>query len=134
MAELQPPEYLERGVEMYEYTGGKLEFIDGDGNLDAEGVDLLVPMLAACDGDAERVSLRPLARLGLGAPRIGRRPLLRSRLPAGLEAVEHAFDEAMAPGLGVCRGLPRRAVVGRDMILFDGALEAVSTIGPSNFP
>ena len=41
------PEYLVRGVEMYDYIGSKLEFIDGDGNLDAEDVDALVPMLAA---------------------------------------------------------------------------------------
>jgi hypothetical protein len=32
---------------MYDYIGSKLEFIDGDGNLDAEDVDALVPLLAA---------------------------------------------------------------------------------------
>ena len=41
------PEYLVRGIEMYDYIGSKLEFIDGDGNLDPEDVDAFVPLLAA---------------------------------------------------------------------------------------
>lgn len=31
---------------MYDCAGSKLEFIDGDGNLDPEDVDALVPLLA----------------------------------------------------------------------------------------
>jgi hypothetical protein len=41
------PEYLVRGVETYDYLGSKLEFIDGDGNLNAEDVDAIVTLLTA---------------------------------------------------------------------------------------
>ena len=40
------PEYLTRGIEPLEVVGSKLEFIDGDGNLDADDVDALAVMLA----------------------------------------------------------------------------------------
>jgi hypothetical protein len=40
------PECLRRGIEPREVVGSKLEFIDGDGNLDADDVDALTVMLA----------------------------------------------------------------------------------------
>jgi hypothetical protein len=41
------PEFLQRGIEMYDYPGTKSEVFDPAGNLDADDVDALVPMLSA---------------------------------------------------------------------------------------
>ena len=90
------PEYLVRGVEMYDYTGSKLEFIDGDGNLDAEGVDALVPMLTGATATPNECHYALWQGWGWVHP--GSIAVFSSgQGSGGARAVEQAFNEAMAP-------------------------------------
>jgi hypothetical protein len=123
------PEYLVRGVEMYDYLGSSLEFIDGDGNLDAEDVDALVPRLAAATATPNECHYALWHGWGWVHP--GSMAVLSSgQDSAGARAIEQTFDEAMAPVWTFAAACPVEPWWGgRDMILFDGALDAVSTIG-----
>jgi hypothetical protein len=123
------PEYLVRGVEMYDYIGSKLEFIDGDGNLDAEDVDALGPLLAAATETPNECHYALWQGWGWVHPRS---MAVSSSVQGcgGAGAIEQAFNEAMAPVWTFAAACPVEPWWGgRDMILFDGALDAVSTIG-----
>ena len=105
------PEYLTRGLEMYEYPGSTLEFIDGDGNLDAADVDALVPMLAAETVTPDRCHYALWDGWGWvhrGDHRVVSGAGLRWRGIRGAGARRRD-----ASGVDVCRRLPGRAVVGR---------------------
>jgi hypothetical protein len=123
------PEYLVRGVEMYDYIGSKLEFIDGDGNLDAEDVDALVPLLAAATDTPNECHYALWQGWGWVHP--GSMAVCSSVQGCGGDgAIEQSFDEAMAPVWGFAAACPVEPWWGgREMILFDGALDAVSSIG-----
>jgi hypothetical protein len=123
------PEYLVRGVEMYDYSGSKLEFIDGDGNLDAEDVDALVPLLAAATATPNECHYALWQGWGWVHP--GSVTVCSSADDsAEAQAIEDAFDEAMAPVWNFAAACPVEPWWGgRDMIMFDGPVEAVSTIG-----
>jgi hypothetical protein len=123
------PEYLVRGLEMYDYIGSKLEFIDGDGNLDAEDVDALVPLLTAATTTPNECHYALWQGWGWVYPGS---MAVRSSLPASAEAqaIELAFNEAMTPVWNFAAACPVEPWWGgRDMILFDGPVDAVSTIG-----
>lgn len=123
------PEYLVRGVEMYEYVGTKLEFIDGDGNLDADDVDALVPLLG------ERTSTPDRCHYALwGGWGWVHRGSITAWTPGqdsdGAASVERALEDAMRPVWTFAASCPVEPWWGgRDMILFDGPLDAVVTIG-----
>jgi hypothetical protein len=122
------PEYLVRGVEPYNYVGSKLEFIDGDGNLDAEDVDALVPLLAAATATPNECHYALWQ--GWGWVRPGSMDVLAPQDTAETRAIKHAFNETMALVSNFVAACPVEPWWGgRDMILFDGPVDAVSTIG-----
>jgi hypothetical protein len=123
------PEYLARGVEMFDYLGSKLEFIDGDGNLDAEHVDTLVPLLAGATATPDECHYALWQGWGWVHP--GSTAVLSSaRAPAEARAIERTYDEAMAQVWNFAATCPVEPWWGgRDMILFDGAVDSVSTVG-----
>lgn len=122
------PEYLVRGVEMYDFIGTKLELIDGDGNLDAGDVDALVPLL---EGATATPSIcRYALWQGWGWEHRGSMSVLSSGDAAEKQAIRAVFDEAMAPVWTFAATCPVEPWWGgRDVILFDGPIEAVATIG-----
>lgn len=126
------PEYLVRGVEMYDYVGTKLEFIDGDGNLDAEDVDALIPLLA--QATAKPSVCHYALWQGWGWVHQGSMHVWSSREDAAeIQVIQHAFEDAMAPVWTFAAACPVEPWWGgRDMILFDGPIDAVSTIGRRN--
>ncbi|MPY93173.1 MAG: hypothetical protein GEV08_08930 [Acidimicrobiia bacterium] len=123
------PEYLVRGVEMYDYVGSRLELIDGDGNLDAEDVDALVPLLAAASATPDECHYA----LWQGWGWVHRGPMVAwspGQDSDGARSIERAFNESMAPVWTFAAACPVEPWWGgRDMILFDGAVDAVPTIG-----
>jgi hypothetical protein len=123
------PEFLVRGVEMYDYIGSKLEFIDGDGNLGAEDVDGLVPLLAAATATPNECHYALWQGWGWVHP--GSVAVCSSpRDAAEARASEHAFNEAMVPVWKFAAACPVQPWWGgRDMILFDGPVDAVAAIG-----
>jgi hypothetical protein len=122
------PEYLVRGLEMYDYIGSKLEFIDGDGNLDAEDVDALVPLLTAATTTPNDCHYALWQGWGWVYP--GSMAVCSPPASAEAQAIELAFNEAMTPVWNFAAACPVEPWWGgRDMILFDGPVDAVSTIG-----
>jgi hypothetical protein len=122
------PEYLVRGVETPEYSGSKLEFIDGDGNLDAEDVDALVPLLATATASPEHCHYALWQGWGWVHP--GSTAVVVSPDTAAVRGPEHAFNDEMAPVWNFAAACPVEPWWGgRDMILFDGPVGAVSAIG-----
>lgn len=126
------PEYLVRGLEMYEDVGSKLEFIDGDGNLDAEDLDVLVPLLAGATAAPNECHYALWE--GWGWVHRGSRFVSSpGQDDAAGRAIGQAFNEAMTPVWTFAAACPVEPWWGgRDMILFDGAVDAVSTIGHRN--
>lgn len=123
------PEYLTRGLTMYEYRESKLEFIDGDGNLDADDVDALVPLLASATGAPDRCHYALWDGWGWV-----HRGSITAWAPGqdsdGAASVEQALDGAMRPVWTFAAACPVEPWWGgRDMILFDGPVDAVGTIG-----
>jgi hypothetical protein len=127
------PEYLVRGIEMYDFIGSKLQFIDGDGNLDAEDLDALVPLLAVATATPNECHYALWQGWGWVHP--GSMTVLSSgQDPASTRTIERTFNEAMAPVWSFAAACPVEPWWGgRDMILFDGAVDAVSTIGHQDF-
>jgi hypothetical protein len=122
------PEYLVRGVETCDYVGSKLEFIDGDGNLDAEDVDALIPLLAAATSTPNECHYALWQGWGWVYPES--MDVVVPQDSAETQAIKHAFNEAMAPVWNFAAACPVEPWWGgRDMILFEGPLDAVSTIG-----
>ena len=93
-------------------SGSKLEFIDGDGNLDAEDVDSLVPRLAATTATPNDCHYGLWQ--GWGWMYRGSMVALSSGPDAaGVRTIEQAFNEAMTPVWTFARSVPNRALVGR---------------------
>lgn len=122
------PEYLLRGVEMYDYVGSKLEHIDGDGNLDADDVDALVPLLAAATTTPHHCHYALWS--GWGWVHRDSTYVWSSAGRGEVQASNRAYESAMAPVWSLAAACPVEPWWGgRDMILFDGAIDAVSAIG-----
>ena len=129
------PEYLVRGTEMYDYVGSKLEFIDGDGNLDAEDVDALVLPLAAATTTPHDCHYGLWDGWGWVRPgSMHRRSTFvwssQADAATHARALQDALEAEMAPVWSFAVTCPVEPWWGgRSTILFDGPLEAVSSIG-----
>jgi hypothetical protein len=130
------PEYLVRGVERYDdHVGNKLEFIDGDGNLDAEDVDALVPLLAAATATPAECHYALWRGWGWVFPGPMHRRSTRvwssdEDAAAGARALQAELETEMAPVWSFAAACPVEPWWGgRDMILFDGSVDAVAAIG-----
>ncbi len=121
------PEYLVRGIAADDDVATRLVFIDGDGNLDAEKVDALVPLLAAETATPNECHFALWEGWGWVHPGSVMMVTFDSdQTPA----IERAFNDTMAPAWRFAAACPVEPWWGgRDMILFDGPVEAVSTIG-----
>lgn len=121
------PEYLTRGVEPLEVVGSKLEFIDGDGNLDADDVDALTVMLTGATSTPDQCHYA--LWLGWGWVHPGSMMIVGQN-SARVEAINDAYAKAMAPVWEFAAACPvEQWWGGRDMILFDGPIGAVASIG-----
>lgn len=122
------PEYLTRGDEPL-VVGPTLEFIDGDGNLDADYVDALTSMLANATSTPR--DCHYALWQGWGWVHQGSKSV--TSWPPDAEATRaanHAIAVAMEPVWKLAAACPVEPWWGgRDMILFDGPIDAVSAIG-----
>lgn len=121
------PEYLRRGVGPLEVVGSKLEFIDGDGNLDADDVDALAVMLA--DATSTPDDCHYALWQGWGWVHPGPMMVVGED-STQVRAINDGLADAMAPVWELVAACPVEPWWGgRDMVLFDGPLDAVASIG-----
>jgi hypothetical protein len=122
------PDYLVRGTAPYNVVGTVMEYIDGDGNLDAEDTDALAPLLAAATATPNDCHYALWQGWGWVQP--GSTRMVVARDAATARASERARNDAMAPVWEVTAACPVEPWWGgRDMVLFDGPVHAVATIG-----
>lgn len=129
------PEYLVRGAETPGFVGTKLELIDGDGNLDPQDVDTLIPLLTAATATPSQCHYALWDGWGWVRPGSMQRRSTRvwsskAEAAAHARALQEALQAEMAPVWSFSAGCPVEPWWGgRNMILFDGPLDAVMAIG-----
>jgi hypothetical protein len=120
------PEYLKRGAEPAD-VAGSVEFIDAEGNLDADHVDALTTMLTDETSTPDDCRYALWQGWGWLHPDAG---VIVAENEVQARAINDALAQEMAPVWELVATCPVEPWWGgRNMVLLDGPIDAVASIG-----